>query len=188
MLTFKQFLNEEHDEVLEVDAQHADSNKEALNAELDTLTEKPYQNAPVFLAQLRGVFERYGILIPASATSQFMNLDAELVYKLADSDNYIYITYDTNDDGFVDGYAQIVDESELNDLLGMKLDEFVDRTPIKFRRYLPARRDDDSGNDNEYSYGSEVPNPGWESPSKVSDWASPAKTSDWVGPAQIPNP
>lgn len=187
MLTFKQFISEEHNEVLDIDVAHAEKNKDAMNDALDVLTEKPYQNAPIFLAQLRGVFERYGILIPASATPHFMNLDAELVYKLGDSENYIYITYDTNDDGFVDGYAQIVDQSELNDLLGMKLEEFTSHNLETRHRHLPARRDDDAGDTSQYS-PYEGPTLGWEAPSQVSTWTSPSKTSDWTAPAQIPNP
>ena len=113
MLNFHDFINEQ-DEVLDVDARHVEQNMDALNAELDKLTEKPYQNAPIFLAQLRGTLERFGMLLPSSATPYFMELSAEIAYTLGDSGQHLYIVYDTHEDGFVDGYAQLVSSSELS--------------------------------------------------------------------------
>lgn len=153
MLKFSEFLKEEHNDtdVLEVDSNWLEGNKGALNSELDALTSKPYQNAPIFLNQLRGCLERYGMLLPQNATPNFQNLECELVYILGDSAYFLYVVYNTNDDGFVDGYAQIVDESELNDLVDMDKMEMFDRDPIKMRPstwYAP--REDDGGNTNEY--------------------------------------
>ena len=152
MKKFLDFLNEE--ESIDINFKVSEDNIDSLNAELDALTEKQYQNAPIFLAQLRGAFERYGILLPASMTKEFLNLDAEVVYALPNNDNqYIYAVYNTNDNGLVDGYAQIVSEDELNDLMGMSVDELLssdDNEAAIKPRYLPARRDDDSGNTNEY--------------------------------------
>lgn len=152
MLKFHEFLKEQND-VLDVDSRHVTENAEAINADLDALTEKPYQNAPIFLNQLRGTLERFGILLPASATPYFLNLSAEVIYSLGTSGLHLYCTYDTNDDGFVDGYAQIVDSAELNDLTNMDLEDILDpedRDPIMMRKHLPARRDDDAGNSDEY--------------------------------------
>jgi hypothetical protein len=152
MLKFNEFLNEEYDEMLEVDATHLLNNIEAINAKLDNITEKPYQNAPIFLTQLRGALEIYGVLLPASATANFLNLDAELVYMLSGSDHYLYIIYNTRDDGFVDGYAQVVDSSELNDLMAMDSSELLKNTPLPQKPWIPpARKDDDSGNTSEYA-------------------------------------
>ena len=152
MKKFIDFLKEE--EVLDVPFKVSPDNIDSLNAELEAMTEKQYQNAPIFLAQLRGAFERYGILLPASMTKEFLNLDAEVVYALPNNDNqYVYAVYNTNDNGLVDGYAQIVSEDELNDLMGMSVDELLssdDNEAAIKPRYLPARRDDDSGNSNEY--------------------------------------
>jgi len=153
MLKFNEYLKEQ-DEVLDVDARHVNQNVVAINAELDALTEKEYQNAPIFLAQLRGALERFGILLPASATPYFLNLSAEVVYLLGESSFHLYIVYDTNDDGFVDGYAQLVSDSELQDLMNMDPSEVLgdddDDEEYERPRYLPARRDDDAGNTNEY--------------------------------------
>lgn len=154
MKGFKDFLNEEAEtDVIEIDSKHLQSNKDAINAELDTLTEKPYQNAPIFLNQLRGCLERYGMLLPASATPNFMNLAAELVYALGDSGLNLYVVYDTGEDAFVDGYAQIVTSDELNDLVQMDSNELLgDRDPITMRPSTwYAKRDDDSGNTSEYA-------------------------------------
>jgi hypothetical protein len=153
MLKFNEFLKEEFDQVLPVDEKHVESNIEAINVELDRLTEKPYQNAPIFLTQLRGALERYAVMIPQEATKNFLNLGAELAYKLGELDQYLYIVFDTNDDGFVDGYAQIVSSDELDDLFDMDTSEILDmdRDPIKMRPSTwYAKRDDDAGNSDEY--------------------------------------
>ena len=153
MLNFKQYINEQVDNVIDTDERRLENNLDAFNDELDTLTDKPYQNAPVFLAQLRGVCERHGIQIPQSATTEFLNLGAELVYSLGTSGKYLYIVFDTNDaDGFVDGYAQVVSSDELDDLMGMTGEELAaEREAITMRPSTwYAKRDDDSGNDSEY--------------------------------------
>lgn len=153
MLKFKDFLNEQAEaDVIEVDSKHLSSNKDAINADFDVLTEKPYQNAPIFLNQLRGTMERYGMLLPAEATPHFLNLSAELVYALGDSDLYLYVVYDTGEDGYVDGYAQVVTSDELGDLTALDTDELLgDRDPMGPRSSISyARKDDDSGNSSEY--------------------------------------
>lgn len=155
MLKFNEFLKEAHDVVINnVDPKYLEGSLDTVNNELDALTARPYQNAPTFLAQLRGCLERYGIQIPGSATRQFMDLGAELVYMLGESPYHLYIVYDTNDDAFVDGYAQVVDADELKDLLGMDSSEVLDRTPfqIKIRKSTwYAKREDDGGDTSEYA-------------------------------------
>lgn len=153
MLNFKQFINEEVDDVIDTDERRLENNLDAFNDELDALTEKPYQNAPVFLAQLRGVCERYGIQIPQSATPEFLNLGAELVYSLGNSGQHLYIVYDTHDvDGFVDGYAQVVNGDELKDLMGMSAEDLVgEREALTMRPSTWYKsREDDGGNSDEY--------------------------------------
>lgn len=154
MLKFKEYLNEEvSPETVEVDTRYLTNNMDQMNADLEALTAKPYQNAPIFLAQLRGFFERYGMLLPATATQYFLNLNAELVYKLGDSGLFLYVVYDTNDDGYVDGYAQAVTSDELDDLVGTDGEGVLNK-----ERNLIAvqhsdwyrKRDDDAGNSNEY--------------------------------------
>ncbi len=151
MLKFSEFLKEENEDVLEVDARYLENNREALNNDLDVLTKKPYQNAPIFLNQLRGTLERYGMILPQEATPNFLNLSAELVYSLGETSYFLYIVFDTADDGFVDGYAQVVDEEELKDLATMDKDEMLNHDPVAMRPSTwYAKRDDDAGNTNEY--------------------------------------
>jgi hypothetical protein len=153
MKKFKDFLSEQVNSSIEVDSTWLDNNLQALNVELDKLTEKPYQNAPIMLAQLRGVLERYGMLLPQSATKEFLNLSAELVYALGNSDKNLYVVYDTNEDGFVDGYAQVVTDDELDDLMMMDSEELIgsDREPVTMRSSTwYAGREDDGGNSDEY--------------------------------------
>lgn len=152
MLNFKQYIKEEVDEVIDTDNNRLSENMDKFNDELDVLTLKPYQNAPTFLAQLRGVCERYGIQIPQSATPEFMNLGAELVYALNTSGFYLYIVYDTNEeDGFVDGYAQVVSNDELKDLMGMSAEDLInDRESLMIQPNTYRKRDDDAGNSDEY--------------------------------------
>lgn len=152
MLKFNDFLTEAFDEIIQVDTRNIEENMDAINADLDALTEKPYQNAPTFLAQLRGVTERFGFPLPQSATKHFLDLGAELVYMLGESDYHLYVVYDTGDDGFVDGYAQIVSNDELSDLLNMDSENVLgDREdmPVRHSDWY-RKRDDDAGNTNEY--------------------------------------
>ena len=154
MLKFKEYLNEEASlETVDVDTRYLSNNLEQMNADLEVLTAKPYQNAPIFLSQLRGFFERYGMLLPASATQQFLDLNAELVYQLGDSGLHLYIVYDTNDDGYVDGYAQAVTADELDDLVGSNGSSVLnkDRNLIAVQHSdWYRKRDDDAGNSDEY--------------------------------------
>ena len=152
MLKFREFLQEAADTILPIDAKWLESNVETMNNELDVITQKPYQNAPIFLNQLRGFLERYGTSLPAAATAEFLNLSAELVYALGDSAYNLYVTYDTNEDGFVDGYAQIVNDDDLQDLLDMDSEDILgDREEMEPRSSISyARRDDDAGNSAEY--------------------------------------
>jgi len=153
MKSFKEYLMENKDIVIDIDTKQLENNVDSINAELDTYTEKPYRNAPIFLTQLRGALERYGIMLPATATSHFLTLGSELVYMLGDTDKHLYVVFDTNDDGLVDGYAQIVDSDELEDLVGMDKEEMLTRDPNDMTKkpwIPPARKDDDSGDTSEY--------------------------------------
>ena len=156
MLKFKDYIFEQAaigPVSIPVDARFLENNLDAINADFERLTEKPYQNAPLFLNQLRGTLERYGMMIPAASTKHFLNLEAELVFTLGETNKYLYVVYNTNDDGYVDGYAQVVDSEDLKDLMKVDVDELVNsnRDPIKLRPTTwYAKRDDDAGNSDEY--------------------------------------
>lgn len=147
MLGFNQYLSEQYS-TLNVDTNYIDNNFDQINAELDALTEKPYQNAPLFLSQLRGFGDRYGLMLPASVTKDFLNLDAELIYSLGDSGYYYYVVYDTNDDGTVNGYAQLVTDDELSELVNSDSTDLLNVNTMTRKPWIPPARarDDDSGN------------------------------------------
>jgi hypothetical protein len=152
MKPFLQFVTEQtepKEKIDYVDPKFLENNLEKLNAELDVGTERPYRNAPIMLAQLRGILERYAIQLPQSAQTEFLNLSAEMVYSLTDSYN-LYIVYQTNDEGYVEGYAQVVTNEELQFVSGMSPDDWMMNSPAPRRWIPPARRDDDSGNTSEY--------------------------------------
>ncbi len=155
MLKFKEYLNENAayyaPKPIEVDTRRLMQIADSMNAELDVLTAKPYQNAPIFLNQLRGFMEKSGMVLPADATPHFLNLSAELIYAMGTTGYHLYIVYDTTDDGYVDGYAQIVNSEDLRDLLGMDPSEYMGHNQIVQRPSTwYAKRDDDSGDDSEY--------------------------------------
>ena len=147
--SFIDFLSESDEVIDYVDSKFLLGNLEKLNAELETGTERPYRNAPIMLAQMRGILERYGIQLPQSAQTEFLNLGAQLVYHLTDSYK-LYIVFDTNSEGYVEGYAQVATNEELQSVLNMKPENWMEKNPPKKRWIPPARKDDDSGNTNEY--------------------------------------
>jgi hypothetical protein len=128
MQTFKTFINEQAQMdplFIEVDKSMIENNKDAMNADFDRLTAAPYQNSIVFYNQLRGTLERYGIVVPPGATRHFLNFDSELSFQLGDSGLYLYVVFNTHKNAKVEGYVQVVDEAELNNL--MNSDEEVPR-------------------------------------------------------------
>lgn len=155
MRSFKSFITEE--ELLIQVHSGAQLSVEKLNADLDAITERPFVNSAVFTNAVRGTLERYGILLPPSYVMPMLSSEAETVYKLGDLGKYLYVCHDLVD-GVVDGYAQIVDEDELNDLIDM--DKFKedsaerdDKIEAAKRMFIPPdrrRAADDGGNTNEY--------------------------------------
>jgi len=128
MHTFKSFINEErvmNPLHIEVDARTIENNKDAMNADFDRLTANPYQNAIIFYNQLRATLERYGMIIPPSATRYFLNFDSEMSFTLGDSDLHLYVVFNTHKNSNVEAYAQVVDATELDNLLSS--DEEVPR-------------------------------------------------------------
>lgn len=119
MQSFKNFITEDRQNPLyvEVDSRLIENNKDAMNADFDRLTSMPYQNPIVFYNQLRGTLERYGMIIPPAATRHFLNFDAELTFKLGDSDLFLYVVFNTHKNTKVEAYAQVVDETELAHLM-----------------------------------------------------------------------
>ena len=152
LVTMNEYMSEYN---LTIDSDFLFSNLELMNTELDILTQKQYQNSMIFLNQLRGFLDRFGMTIPAMDTKEFQQSSNEIVYALGNTDFYLYIVYDTSGStGYIDGYAQIVNHNDLNDLLNLNLDDEIENDGIyqntmqAINRY--AKRDDDSGNSDEY--------------------------------------
>ena len=156
MLSFKQFITEQEEIVLSVDKRLMLTRIDDLNSELDSATERGFVNSSVYANTLRNILERYGIVLPAPTVMPMLASDAETVYTLGETEHYLYITHDTNDDGVVEGYAQVVTEDELNSLSSMDSSEWMEKgedDAEEVNRRIPyARRDDDSGNGNNVQY------------------------------------
>lgn len=158
MQSFKEFMNEEHqiDTLrIEVDSRTLENNKDAMNADFDRLTAMPFQNPIVFYNQLRGTLERYGMVIPPGATKHFLNFDAELSMPLGDSGLHLYTVFNTHKNTKVEGYAQIVDNEELANLMNSddarEEDEMEDdEEEMGDDNEHYRKTDDDAGDDCEY--------------------------------------
>lgn len=160
MQNFKTFISEESDNMeplfIEADAKLLDNNRNSLNAELDRLTAAPYSNPMVFYNQIRATLERYMMIVPPTATKHFLNFDAELVFKLGDSGHFLYVVFNTKNNSKVDGYAQVVDEEELDHLLdseeapNLDDDSEDDEEEMGDDNEEYRKTDDDAGDTSEY--------------------------------------
>lgn len=152
--SFKQFLNEQEELVIDTDSSIMQSHLDKINEDLDAITASPFTNSAVFMNAVRGTLERYGVLLPANYVMPTLSAEAETVYTLGDSGMYLYICHNLND-GLVEGYAQIVDEEELNSLTEMDFEESEDEPEEVVNQYRePAdrrRAADDGGNNDEYA-------------------------------------
>ena len=163
MRNFKSFvdeLNEEHDASnefhIEVDSRSLENNMESINQYFDSLAKHPYRNVMVFYDQVRGTLERYGMIVHPDATKHFMNFDSEMAFKLGDTMYFLYVVYNTKSNGLVDGYAQVVDEEELDHLINsgdapnLDDDSEEDETEEMGDNENYRKTDDDAGNTGEY--------------------------------------
>lgn len=149
MLKFKEYFVEQ-EETLDIETPHLDSVADSANAELDALGDRVFQNSAVFINTVRAIAERYGMKIPPSYGVAAMSMSAETVYRLGESGKFLYIVHDTNDEGFVEGYAQVVSEDELSSLTSMESEDWMKNEPVMPSKVPYRHRDDDSGNDDEY--------------------------------------
>lgn len=154
MLKFKEYITEQEDLTLEVDNSIVLQVVDEVNVALDLVTARPFVNSAVFMNAVRGTLERYGVVLPPSVVMPMLSAEAETVYSLGDSGMYLYIVHNQDEAG-VDGYAQIVDEDNLEDLQSMgeegEDDEAEDEAAE--RQWIPPdrrRAADDGGNNDEY--------------------------------------
>lgn len=150
MLKFKEFITEQEDLVIDEVPEQLLAQIDTINAELDQITEEPFVNSAIFFNLIRSTLERFGVIIPPGYEMPMLSTDSETAYALGDSGYYIYIVHNT-EVGAVIGYAQIVDKTDLDDLMSSFSDE--DNTEVYLNKpwIPPARRDDDSGNTDEYA-------------------------------------
>jgi len=167
MQNFKTFISEKNDDsmeslYIEVDEKTLENNKDMINSYFDRLVATPYTNPVVFYDQVRATLERYGMIVPPHATKHFLNFDAEMVFKLGSSPYFLYVVYNTKPNKRIDGYAQIVDDEELEHLMDdddmpnsdddaseseLESDDDDDMEDYGMRR---RKMDYDSGNTGEY--------------------------------------
>lgn len=156
MQSFKQFVAEETEIHIDVTPDLALSNLDKLNEDLDAVTAEPFVNSALFVNSVRGTLERYGIVLPAHSNMQQLAMEGEWVYALGESGHFVYMVHNLDPEGAVEGYAQIVNQEELDDLASLGGIDTVEpepnnKEPSEWMKYPKARRDDDSGNTNEYA-------------------------------------
>jgi hypothetical protein len=155
MERFRKFLEEEEYVAIDVDLKNSPlGDIEKINEDLDAVTANSFANSGVFVNAVRGTLERYGILLPAESNMQQLALEGEYIYALGDSGQYVYMVHNLDDNGSVEGYANIVDGDELEDLKELNDDEpteDVEPQVSDWAKYPKARRDDDSGETAEYA-------------------------------------
>ena len=184
MLKFKEYLKEniEYDGEpigspieINTDSELARSHMNKANEDLNAVTANAFVNSALFVNAVRGTLERYGILLPAESNIQQLSMEGERVYALMNKngsldangeklpyhqDLFVYMVHNLDSSGHVEGYAQIVNQDELDELqtnVGFHDEDYDDdddefaHEPSEWMKYPKARRDDDSGNDNEYA-------------------------------------
>lgn len=160
LLRYKEFITEEEMTVaIDTDTKLLLSHLDKANEDLDSVTEAPFLNSALFVNTVRGTLERYGVILPTESNLQQLSMEGEVVYALGESGYFVYMVHNLNPEGNVEGYAQIVNEEDLNDLKA-ELGDYDNDEEIadgetssdvsNWAKYPKARRDDDSGNTNEY--------------------------------------
>ena len=90
-----------------------------------------------------------------------MELQSEIVYELGDDGDYFFVCYDTREDGFVEGYAQVIDNEELQELTGEDISDItnqdkISRSSTDYKSSVPrfngyhAGKEDDGGDTSGY--------------------------------------
>jgi len=131
MMKFREFMTEQESVVIQdaPDKNLLEENLDVINNDLDAVTDKPFVTNLTFINAVRGTLERYGIKLPRGYEVLVTSIEAEMTYSMDnDSGYYLYIVYNLNPDGYVEGYAQIVDEEDLNDLLNIDSEDVTEKS------------------------------------------------------------
>lgn len=157
MLKFKEYITESEEIVIDTTADLALMSIEKLNDDLDAVTDTTFLNSSIFVNAVRGTLERFGILLPPFSNMQQLAMEGETVYTLGETGYFVYMVHNLDPNGFVEGFAVVVDEADLTDLaqmteLGALEGKEVEPEVSPRKPWIPpARRDDDSGNNDEYA-------------------------------------
>jgi len=160
MLGFKEYLNERTHVEIDVAPDAWLPQLDKLNQDLEQVTLKSFVNSALFVNAVRGTLERYGILLPPFSNMQQLSMESEVVYALGESNHFVYMVHNLDPDGYVEGYAQVIEQADL-DALGT-MDRLGDEEELEAHHHDPLddvnrmRRqvrhsNDDSGNDAEYA-------------------------------------
>ena len=103
------------------------SDVEEVNDRFDQVLAGKFAKPEIILSAVQAILQGYGVNLPNLETD---GVDDEFVFNIesADGDDtmYLYIAIDCDDMGQYDGYAQIVDGEDLEDLETMDDDEDSD--------------------------------------------------------------
>jgi hypothetical protein len=93
-----------------------DECKSEINAELAEITEVPYSWPLAGYEAIKNTLSEYYLNLP-DIYGDLQDGTGELVFCIEGTDLYLYIFHDPTEDGRTEFYAEIVNESELHDVL-----------------------------------------------------------------------
>lgn len=107
-------------------SEHFDNDVDAANDKFDRVLDTTFTNPNLIVQAVQAILQGYGInlpsLTPSSSEEYTFRLEAD-----EDEDLYLYIVIDKSESGF-EGYAQIVDGDELEELQNIDDDDDIDGT------------------------------------------------------------
>lgn len=119
MLKFKEYITESEEIVIDTTADLALMSLEKMNDDLDAVTDTTFLNSSIFVNAVRGTLERFGILLPPFSNMQQLAMEGETVYTLGETGYFVYMVHNLDPNGYVEGFAVVVDEADLTDLAQM---------------------------------------------------------------------
>jgi hypothetical protein len=135
---------------------------------LDQITLKPFTSPTIFITAVRAVLDLHGIVLPMMELDGLdpvplsidvqdpVEVEGEYVYPIEDergdqTDAYIYIIVNRNDQGHYECYAQVVDQEELEFLVSIDPADYPDTDTPDQTSYLTKIRhaENDAGGSSE---------------------------------------
>lgn len=145
MRKFKEYITESEEIVIDTTADLAIASIEKVNDDLDAVTDTTFLNSSLFVNAVRGTLERFGILLPPFSNMQQLAMEGETVYTLGETGYFVYMVHNLDPNGFVEGFASIVDHEDLNDLahlstMGALDGEEIEPTESPVKPWIPPDR------------------------------------------------